>query len=220
MADDRDSKSCGEIRVGSSPTTGIRIFSPELHGSGLFYLSKVLTSLQKRQPFSAVRKFVLDSLKKNKNITLLTMKKLCDIIGCTLNDIVRFKNRLSRKLRSSATAVVLQRKIRAATAAVLTNLAFPYFAVPSGVPLRKSYVCSHQKCLKVRSSGIRTICQTPSGIFHTPDKKPSYFGDLTARSPFQIPASTLSIFACHITPGAGFSAHTPQSHGQSANRWS
>lgn len=33
----------------------------------------------------------LDSLKKNKNITLLTMEKLCDIIGCTPNDIVRFK---------------------------------------------------------------------------------------------------------------------------------
>ena len=33
----------------------------------------------------------LDSLKKNKNITLLTMEKLCDIIGCTPDDIVRFK---------------------------------------------------------------------------------------------------------------------------------
>ena len=33
----------------------------------------------------------LDSLKKNKIITLLTMEKLCDIIGCTPNDIVRFK---------------------------------------------------------------------------------------------------------------------------------
>ena len=32
----------------------------------------------------------LDSLKKNKNITLLTMEKLCRIIGCTPNDIVRF----------------------------------------------------------------------------------------------------------------------------------
>lgn len=33
----------------------------------------------------------LDALKKNKNITLLTMEKLCDIIGCTPNDIVEFK---------------------------------------------------------------------------------------------------------------------------------
>ncbi len=33
----------------------------------------------------------LDSLKKNKNITLLTLEKLCKIIGCTPNDIVEFK---------------------------------------------------------------------------------------------------------------------------------
>ena len=33
----------------------------------------------------------LDSLKKNKNVTVLTIEKLCDIIKCTPNDIVRFK---------------------------------------------------------------------------------------------------------------------------------
>ncbi len=32
----------------------------------------------------------LDSLKKDKNITLLTVEKLCAIIGCTPNDIVEF----------------------------------------------------------------------------------------------------------------------------------
>ncbi len=32
----------------------------------------------------------LDSLKKNKNITLLTLEKLCTIIGCTPNDVVEF----------------------------------------------------------------------------------------------------------------------------------
>jgi len=32
----------------------------------------------------------LDWLKKNKNITMLTLEKLCHIIGCTPNDIVRF----------------------------------------------------------------------------------------------------------------------------------
>ena len=32
----------------------------------------------------------LDSLKKNKNITMLTLEKLCTIIGCTPNDIVQF----------------------------------------------------------------------------------------------------------------------------------
>lgn len=33
----------------------------------------------------------LDNLKKNKNITLLTLEKLCRIINCTPNDIVEFK---------------------------------------------------------------------------------------------------------------------------------
>ena len=33
----------------------------------------------------------LSSLKKNKNITLLTLEKLCRIIGCTPNDVVVFK---------------------------------------------------------------------------------------------------------------------------------
>ena len=32
----------------------------------------------------------LDWLKKNKNITMLTLEKLCDILDCTPNDIVRF----------------------------------------------------------------------------------------------------------------------------------
>ena len=32
----------------------------------------------------------LDSLKKGKNITLITLEKLCTILGCTPNDVVRF----------------------------------------------------------------------------------------------------------------------------------
>lgn len=32
----------------------------------------------------------LDALKKGKNITLLTLERLCAIIGCTPNDVVRF----------------------------------------------------------------------------------------------------------------------------------
>ena len=32
----------------------------------------------------------LDSLKKNKNITMLTLEKLCTIIDCIPNDIVQF----------------------------------------------------------------------------------------------------------------------------------
>ena len=40
---------------------------------------------------SGIDNKTLDSLKKNKNITLLTEEKLCKIIGCTPNDIVEFK---------------------------------------------------------------------------------------------------------------------------------
>lgn len=40
---------------------------------------------------SGIDNKTLDSLKKNKNITLLTVEKLCNIIDCTPNDIVEFK---------------------------------------------------------------------------------------------------------------------------------
>ena len=39
---------------------------------------------------SGIDNKTLDSLKKNKNITLLTMEKLCRILDCTPNDIVKF----------------------------------------------------------------------------------------------------------------------------------
>ena len=32
----------------------------------------------------------LDALKKNKNITILTLRKICKVLDCTPNDIVRF----------------------------------------------------------------------------------------------------------------------------------
>lgn len=32
----------------------------------------------------------LDSLKKGKNITLITLEKLCQILDCTPNDIIKF----------------------------------------------------------------------------------------------------------------------------------
>ena len=41
---------------------------------------------------SGIDNKTLDSLKKNKNVTLLTVEKLCKIIGCTPNDIVEFKD--------------------------------------------------------------------------------------------------------------------------------
>lgn len=39
---------------------------------------------------SGIDNKTLDSLKKNKNITLLTVEKLCIILNCTPNDIVHF----------------------------------------------------------------------------------------------------------------------------------
>lgn len=33
----------------------------------------------------------LDSLKKGSNITLLTLEKICTILDCTPNDVIRFK---------------------------------------------------------------------------------------------------------------------------------
>lgn len=41
---------------------------------------------------SGIDNKTLDALKKNKNVTLLTVEKLCKIIGCTPNDIVEFKD--------------------------------------------------------------------------------------------------------------------------------
>ena len=39
---------------------------------------------------SGIDNKTLDSLKKGKNITLLTLEKLCDILECTPNEIVQF----------------------------------------------------------------------------------------------------------------------------------
>lgn len=39
---------------------------------------------------SGIDNKTLDSLKKNKNITMITLEKLCKIIGCTPNEIVKF----------------------------------------------------------------------------------------------------------------------------------
>lgn len=41
---------------------------------------------------SGIDNKTLDALKKNKNITLLTLEKLCRILDCTPNDIVKFIN--------------------------------------------------------------------------------------------------------------------------------
>ena len=40
---------------------------------------------------SGIDNKTLDSIKKGNNITLLTLEKLCTILECTPNDIVRFQ---------------------------------------------------------------------------------------------------------------------------------
>ena len=44
---------------------------------------------------SGVDNKTLDSLKKNKNITMVTLEKLCRIVCCTPNEVVRFVERSS-----------------------------------------------------------------------------------------------------------------------------
>lgn len=41
---------------------------------------------------SGVDNKTLDALKKGRNITMVTLEKLCRIIGCTPNDVIRFSD--------------------------------------------------------------------------------------------------------------------------------
>ena len=38
-----------------------------------------------------IDKHTLDQLRKNQNVTALTIEKLCDILDCTPNDVFSFK---------------------------------------------------------------------------------------------------------------------------------
>ena len=40
---------------------------------------------------SGIDNKTLDSLKKGKNITLITLERLCEILECTPNDVVSFE---------------------------------------------------------------------------------------------------------------------------------
>ena len=40
---------------------------------------------------SGIDNKTLDTLKKGNNITLLTLEKLCTILDCTPNDVIRFQ---------------------------------------------------------------------------------------------------------------------------------
>ena len=58
--------------------------------------SQLWETMQKREMTqyqllkSGIDNKTLDTLKKNKNVTLVTLEKLCKILECTPNDIVRF----------------------------------------------------------------------------------------------------------------------------------
>ena len=58
--------------------------------------SPLWETMQKREmtqyqlPKSGIDNKTLDTLKKNKNVTLLTVEKLCHILHCTPNEVVEF----------------------------------------------------------------------------------------------------------------------------------
>ena len=64
--------------------------------SGIFDYSPLWETMQRRgisQYYllqNGLDNKTLDSLKKGKNITLLTLEKLCKLIDCTPNDIIEF----------------------------------------------------------------------------------------------------------------------------------
>lgn len=58
--------------------------------SPLWQTMKVKGVTQYRLIKSGIDNKTLDSLKKNNNITLVTLEKLCRILECTPNDIVKF----------------------------------------------------------------------------------------------------------------------------------
>lgn len=45
---------------------------------------------------SGVDRRTLDWLKKNKNITMLTLEKLCTILDCSPSDVVRFEQETAK----------------------------------------------------------------------------------------------------------------------------
>ena len=64
--------------------TGVIDFSP------LWETMKEKEATQYQLLKNGIDNKTLDTLKKNKNITLVTLEKLCRILSCTPNDIVTF----------------------------------------------------------------------------------------------------------------------------------
>ena len=63
----------------------------ELNYSPLWATMKEKGVSQYRLLKSGVDNKTLDTLKKGGNITMLTLEKLCQILDCTPNDIIRFE---------------------------------------------------------------------------------------------------------------------------------
>lgn len=59
--------------------------------SPLWETMKVKNISQYQLIKSGIDRKTLDSIKKSKNLTLNTVEKLCTILDCTPNDIVKFK---------------------------------------------------------------------------------------------------------------------------------
>ena len=70
---------------------------PEKDGERMLDYSPLWETMEKKNISqyrllqSGIDNKTLDALKKGKNITLLTLEKLCMILDCTPNDVVRFQ---------------------------------------------------------------------------------------------------------------------------------
>ena len=65
--------------------------------SPLWHTMKKKQISQYRLLKSGIDNKTLYALKRNKNITLLTLERLCRILDCTPNDIVRFSEDINDK---------------------------------------------------------------------------------------------------------------------------
>ena len=67
-----------------------RVVMPVIDYSPLWETMKQKGITQYALLQAGIDRRVLDWLKKNKNITILTLEKICAILDCTPNDVVRF----------------------------------------------------------------------------------------------------------------------------------
>lgn len=67
-----------------------RVVMPMIDYSPLWETMKQKGITQYALIQAGIDRRTLDWLKKNKNITMLTLEKLCNVLDCTPDDIVRF----------------------------------------------------------------------------------------------------------------------------------